>query len=124
MLARRLAAAAAASLLLASAGAGADLGGSLEDDLRGSWTVEPQTRDYVAVRGNVSNQRRMSARNLGIVVEGLDRSGNVIHTRDATAGPRDISALGGVPFFATIPVGAPNYRARIIRVDWDQPTGQ
>jgi hypothetical protein len=65
----------------------------------------------------------MSGRNIRITVEGLDGGNRVLNARDASA-PRDIAALGGVPFCVTMPVGAARYRVRITTIDWDQPIGQ
>ena len=67
---RRLAALAVACLLFPAVGHGAEVSGGSDGDLKLSWTVEPQTRDYTAVCGNVFNQRRMSGRNIRIRVEG------------------------------------------------------
>jgi hypothetical protein len=120
---RRLAALAIACLLFPSAVNGAEVSGGSDGDLKLSWTVEPQTRDYTAVCGNVFNQRRMSGRNIRITVEGLDGGNRILNARDASA-PRDIAALGGVPFCVTMPVGAARYRVRITTIDWDQPIGQ
>ena len=120
---RRLAALAVACLLFPSAVSGAEVSGGSDGDLKLSWTVEPQTRDYTAVCGNVFNQRRMSGRNIRIRVEGLDGGDRVLNARDASA-PRDIVALGGVPFCVTMPVGAARYRVRITTIDWDVQTGQ
>jgi hypothetical protein len=120
---RRLAALAIACLLFPSAVNGAEVSGGSDGDLKLSWTVEPQTRDYTAVCGNVFNQRRMSGRNIRITVEGLDGANRILNARDASA-PRDIAALGGLPFCVTMPVGAARYRVRITTIDWDQPTGQ
>ena len=120
---RRLATLAVACLLLPSAVNAAEVSGGSDGDLKLSWTVEPQTRDYTAVCGNVFNQRRMSGRNIRITVEGLDGGNRILNARDASA-PRDIAALGGVPFCVTMPVGAARYRVRITTIDWDQPIGQ
>ena len=120
---RRLAALAVACLLFPSAVSAAEVSGGSDGDLKLSWTVEPQTRDYTAVCGNVFNQRRMSGRNIRITVEGLDGGDRVLNARDASA-PRDIVALGGVPFCVTMPVGAARYRVRITTIDWDVQTGQ
>jgi hypothetical protein len=120
---RRLATLAIACLLFPSAVNGAEVSGGSDGDLKLSWTVEPQTRDYTAVCGNVFNQRRMSGRNIRITVEGLDGANRILNARDASA-PRDIAALGGLPFCVTMPVGAARYRVRITTIDWDQPTGQ
>ena len=120
---RRLAALAVACLLLPSAVNGAEVSGGSDGDLKLSWTVEPQTRDYTAVCGNVFNQRRMSGRNIRITVEGLDGGDRILNARDASA-PRDIAALGGLPFCVTMPVGAARYRVRITTIDWDIQTGQ
>src|ERR1700682_125585 len=120
---RRLAALAIACLLFPAAVNGAEVSGGSDGDLKLSWTVEPPTRDYTAVCGNLFNQRRMSGRNVRITVEGLDGGDRILNARDASA-PRDIAALGGLPFCVTMPVGAARYRVRITTIDWDQPTGQ
>ena len=120
---RRLAALAVACLLLPSAVNGAEVSGGYDGDLKLSWTVERQTRDYTAVCGNVFNQRRMSGRNIRITVEGLDGGDRVLNARDASA-PRDIAALGGLPFCVTMPVGAARYRVRIRTIEWDVQMGQ
>jgi hypothetical protein len=120
---RRLAALAVACLLFPAVGHGAEVSGGSDGDLKLSWTVEPQTRDFTAVCGNVFNQRRMSGRNIRITVEGLDGGDRVLNARDASA-PRDIAALGGLPFCVTMPVGAARYRVRIRTIEWDVQIGQ
>ncbi len=120
---RHLAALAVACLLLPPAVHGAEVSGGSDGDLKLSWTVERQTRDYTAVCGNVFNQRRMSARNIRITVEGLDGGDRILNARDASA-PRDIAALGGLPFCVTMPVGAARYRVRVTTIDWDIQPGQ
>ena len=40
--------------------------------LRIQWTVEPQTRDFTAVCGSIFNTQRVSARNVGLLVQGVD----------------------------------------------------
>ncbi len=110
-------------LLLPSVVNGAEVSGGSDGDLKLSWTVERQTRDYTAVCGNVFNQRRMSGRNIRITVEGLDGGDRILNTRDASA-PRDIAALGGLPFCVTMPVGAARYRVRVTTIDWEIQPGQ
>jgi len=89
--------------------------------LRVTWTVEPQTRDFTAVCGNVFNDQRVSARNVGLMVQGVD--GDRVVSRNVPNVAREIVGQSGWQFCGTV-VKAPVYRVIITSVDWDTNVGQ
>src|SRR5262249_39578656 len=61
--------------LVTSAGAQAPVPEMQTTESRGlriTWTVEPQTRDFTAVCGHIYNDQRVSARNVSLLVQGVD----------------------------------------------------
>jgi len=89
--------------------------------LRITWTVEPQTRDFTAVCGNVFNDQRVSARNVGLMVQGVD--GDRVVSRNVPNIAREIVGQSGWQFCGTV-LKAPVYRVIITSVDWDTNVGQ
>ena len=89
--------------------------------LRIQWTVEPQTRDFTAVCGQVVNEQRASARNVGLLVLGVD--GERVVSRNAPNVAREIVGQSGWQFCGTV-AKAPAYRVIITSVDWDAQMGQ
>ena len=88
--------------------------------LRIVWTVEPQTRDFTAVCGQIFNDQRVSARNIGVVVQGVD--GDRVVSRNIPNVAREIVGQSGWQFCGTV-VRAASYRVAITSVDWDQAPG-
>ena len=89
--------------------------------LRVTWTVEPQTRDFTAVCGNIFNDQRVSARNVGLMVQGVD--GDRVVSRNIPNVAREIVGQSGWQFCGTV-LKAPVYRVIITSVDWDTNIGQ
>lgn len=89
--------------------------------LRIQWTVEPQTRDFTAVCGQIFNDQRISARNVGLVVQSVD--GERVISRNIPNVSREIVGQSGWQFCGTV-VKAPVYRVIVISVDWDTNVGQ
>jgi hypothetical protein len=89
--------------------------------LRITWTVEPQTRDFTAVCGNIFNDQRVSARNVGLMVQGVD--GDRVVSRNIPNVAREIVGQSGWQFCGTV-LKAPVYRVIITSVDWDTNVGQ
>lgn len=89
--------------------------------LRITWTVEPQTRDFTAVCGHIFNDQRVSARNVGLLVQGVD--GDRVVSRNIPNIAREIVGQSGWQFCGTV-VKAPTYRVIVTSVDWDTNTGQ
>ena len=84
--------------------------------LRIQWTVEPQTRDFSAVCGQIFNDQRTSARNIGLLVQGVD--GDKVTSRNIPNVAREIVGQSGWQFCGTV-LKAPVYRVIITSVDWD-----
>ena len=84
--------------------------------LRIQWTVEPQTRDFSAVCGHIFNDQRTSARNIGLLVQGVD--GDKVTSRNIPNVAREIVGQSGWQFCGTV-LKAPVYRVIITSVDWD-----
>jgi hypothetical protein len=89
--------------------------------LRILWTVEPQTRDFTAVCGRIFNDQRVSARNVGLLVQGVD--GDRVVSRNIPNIAREIVGQSGWQFCGTV-VKAPVYRVVVTSVDWDASPGQ
>ena len=113
---------AAAMLLLAGSAVTAQEATVTESrGLRIQWTVQPQTRDFSAVCGQIFNNQRMSARNVGLLVQGVD--GDKVTSRNLPSVAREIVGQSGFQFCGTV-VKAPAYRVIVISVDWDTSPGQ
>jgi len=89
--------------------------------LRIQWTVEPQTRDFTAVCGHIYNDQRVSARNVSLVVQGVD--GDRVVSRNIPNVAREIVGQSGFQFCGTV-LRAPVYRVIVTEVDWDTTQGQ
>lgn len=89
--------------------------------LRILWTAEPQTRDFTAVCGRIFNDQRVSARNVGLAVQGVD--GDRVVSRNIPNIAREIVGQSGWQFCGTVP-RAPAYRVVVISVEWDTNVGQ
>ena len=89
--------------------------------LRIVWTVEPQTRDFTAVCGHIYNDQRVSARNVSLLVQGVD--GDRVVSRNIPNVAREIVGQSGFQFCGTV-VRAPVYRVIVTGVEWDTNVGQ
>jgi len=89
--------------------------------LRIQWTVEPQTRDFNAVCGQIFNDQRTSARNVALVVQGVD--GDRVMSRNIPNVAREIVGQSGWQFCGTV-LRAASYRVIVTSVDWDANLGQ
>jgi hypothetical protein len=89
--------------------------------LRIQWTVEPQTRDFTAVCGRIFNDQRVSARNVSLLVQGVD--GDRVVSRNIPNIAREIVGQSGWQFCGTV-LRAPVYRVVVTEVDWDTNVGQ
>ena len=89
--------------------------------LRIQWTVEPQTRDFTAVCGRIFNDQRVSARNVSLLVQGVD--GDRVVSRNIPNIAREIVGNSGWQFCGTV-LRAPVYRVVVTEVDWDTNVGQ
>jgi hypothetical protein len=111
-----------AALLCAAAAVGAEEPTVTESrGLRILWTVQPQTRDFTAVCGQIFNDQRTSARNIGLLVQGVD--GDKVTSRNIPNVAREILGQSGWQFCGTV-LRAPTYRVIITSVDWDTNVGQ
>ena len=88
--------------------------------LRIQWTAEPQTRDFTAVCGQIFNDQRTSARNIGLLVQGVD--GDKVTSRNIPNVAREILGQSGFQFCGTV-LKAPLYRVVVTSVDWDNTSG-
>jgi hypothetical protein len=123
MPARRVSAAALLVLLLGAAAALAQEQPTVTESrgLRIQWTVQPQTRDFSAVCGQIFNDQRTSARNIGLLVQSVD--GEKVTSRNIPNVAREIIGQSGWQFCGTV-LRAPSYRVIITSVDWDNTSGQ
>jgi hypothetical protein len=112
---------AAATLLLLGGAATAQTPTVTESGgLRIQWTVEPQTRDFTAVCGQIFNDRPVSARNVSLRVEAVD--GDRVVSRNIANISREIFGQSGWQFCVTV-VHAPAYRVVVTSVDWQTTFG-
>jgi hypothetical protein len=118
MRARRFSAAALLVLLLGAAAALAQEQPTVTESrgLRIQWTVQPQTRDFSAVCGQIFNDQRTSAKNVGLLVQSVD--GDKVSSRNIPNVAREIVGQSGWQFCGTV-LKAPSYRVIITSVDWD-----
>jgi len=89
--------------------------------LRIVWTVEPQTRDFTAVCGHIYNDQRVTARNVSLLVQGVN--GDRVVSRNIPNVAREIVGQSGWQFCGTV-LRAPVYRVVVTEVDWDTNVGQ
>ena len=89
--------------------------------LRIVWTVEPQTRDFTAVCGHIYNDQRVTARNISLLVQGVN--GDKVVSRNIPNVAREIVGQSGWQFCGTV-VRAPVYRVIVTEVDWETNVGQ
>ena len=89
--------------------------------LRIQWTVEPQTRDFDAVCGQIFNDQRTSAKNVGLMVQGVD--GDRVTSRNIPNIAREIVGQSGSQFCGTV-LKAAAYRVIVTSVDWEMAVGQ
>lgn len=89
--------------------------------LRIVWTVEPQTRDFTAVCGHIYNDQRVSARNVSLLVQGVN--GDRVVSRNIPNVAREIVGQSGFQFCGTV-LRAPVYRVIVTGVEWDTNVGQ
>ena len=89
--------------------------------LRIVWTVEPQTRDFTAVCGHIYNDQRVSARNVSLLVQGVN--GDRVVSRNIPNVAREIVGQSGFQFCGTV-VRAPVYSVIVTGVEWDTNVGQ
>jgi hypothetical protein len=113
----------AASMLLLMGGAVAAQEPTVTESrgLRVQWTAQPQTRDFTAVCGQIYNDQRTSARNIGLMVQSVD--GDKVMSRNIPNVAREIVGQSGWQFCGTV-VRAQSYRVIITSVDWDTNIGQ
>ena len=122
MPARPILAAALAAVLLCAASVGAQVPTVTESrGLRIQWTAEAQTRDFTAVCGQIFNDQRASARNVGLLVQGVD--GDKVTSRNLPNVAREILGQSGFQFCGTV-LKAPVYRVIVTSVDWETSPGQ
>jgi len=122
MLSRSVSAAALMAVLLGSAVAFAQAPTVTESrGLRIQWTVESQTRDFNAVCGQIFNDQRTSAKNVGLMVQGVD--GDRVTSRNIPNVAREIVGQSGWQFCGTV-LKAASYRVIVTSVDWDTSFGQ
>jgi hypothetical protein len=122
MPARRFSAVALLCVLLSAAAALAQEKPTVTESrgLRIQWTVQQQTRDFSAVCGQIFNDRRTSARNVGLLVQSVD--GDKVASRDIPNIAREIVGKSGWLFCGTV-LKAPTYRVIVTSVDWDTESG-
>src|SRR5258707_15881070 len=118
MPARRFSAVALLGVLLSAAAALAQEQPTVTESrgLRIQWTVQPQTRDFTAVCGQIFNDQRTTARNIGLLVQSVE--GEKVVSRNIPNVAREIVGQSGWQFCGTV-VRSASYRVIITNVEWD-----
>jgi hypothetical protein len=118
MAARGFSAAALVAMMLGAGVVGAQEQPTVTESrgLRIVWTVQPQTRDFSAVCGQIFNDQRTTARNVGLLVQGVD--GEKVVSRNIPNVAREIVGQSGFQFCGTV-VRSASYRVIVTSVDFD-----
>jgi hypothetical protein len=118
MAARRFSAAVVIAVVLGAGAVGAQEQPTVTESrgLRILWTVQPQTRDFTAVCGQIFNDQRTTARNIGLLVQSVD--GEKVVSRNIPNVAREIVGQSGWQFCGTV-VRSASYRVLITNVEWD-----
>lgn len=118
MAARRFSAAVLIAVVLGAGAAGAQEQPTVTESrgLRIVWTAQQQTRDFSAVCGQIFNDQRTTARNIGLLVQGVD--GEKVVSRNIPNVAREIVGQSGFQFCGTV-VRSASYRVIITNVEWD-----
>jgi hypothetical protein len=118
MAARRFSAAVLIAVVLGAGAVGAQEQPTVTESrgLRVVWTIQPQTRDFTAVCGQIFNDQRTTARNIGLLVQSVD--GEKVVSRNIPNVAREIVGQSGWQFCGTV-VRSASYRVIITNVEWD-----
>ena len=118
MATRRFSAAVLIAVVLGAGAAGAQEQPTVTESrgLRIVWTVQPQTRDFTAVCGQIFNDQRTSARNIGLLVQSVD--GEKVVSRNIPHVAKEIVGQSGFQFCGTV-VRSASYRVIVTNVEWD-----
>ncbi len=118
MTARRFSAAVLIAVVLGAGAVGAQEQPTVTESrgLRVVWTVQPQTRDFTAVCGQIFNDQRTTARNIGLLVQSVE--GEKVVSRNIPNVAREIVGQSGWQFCGTV-VRSASYRVIITNVEWD-----
>jgi hypothetical protein len=118
MATRRFSAAVLIAVVLGAGAVGAQEQPTVTESrgLRVVWTIQPQTRDFTAVCGQIFNDQRTTARNIGLLVQSVD--GEKVVSRNIPNVAREIVGQSGWQFCGTV-VRSASYRVIITNVEWD-----
>ncbi len=118
MATRRFSAAVLIAVVLGAGAVGAQEQPTVTESrgLRVVWTVQPQTRDFTAVCGQIFNDQRTTARNIGLLVQSVE--GEKVVSRNIPNVAREIVGQSGWQFCGTV-VRSASYRVIITNVEWD-----
>jgi len=118
MAARRFSAVVLIAVVLGAGAVGAQEQPTVTESrgLRVVWTVQPQTRDFTAVCGQIFNDQRTTARNIGLLVQSVE--GEKVVSRNIPNVAREIVGQSGWQFCGTV-VRSASYRVIITNVEWD-----
>ena len=118
MATRRFSAAVLITVVLGTGAVGAQEQPTVTESrgLRVVWTIQPQTRDFTAVCGQIFNDQRTTARNIGLLVQSVD--GEKVVSRNIPNVAREIVGQSGWQFCGTV-VRSASYRVIVTNVEWD-----
>ena len=118
MATRRFSAAVLIAVVLGAGAVGAQEQPTVTESrgLRVVWTVQPQTRDFTAVCGQIFNDQRTTARNIGLLVQSVE--GEKVVSRNIPNVAREIVGQSGWQFCGTV-VRSASYRVIVTNVEWD-----
>ena len=118
---RRLAVIALLPLMVVACARGADVTPRAERQFQLDWQVMTEERRAV-VRGHLLNPYGLPARDIHLLVEGLDAVGGVV-TRTTSALRQIVSSGERASFDVPVPDGAERYRVTVVAFDLILPRG-
>ena len=110
----------AVSLIAVGYGA-AGCASASDSPFRLEWQVSPESRSP-SVKGRVFNGGSLPARDLRLLIEGLDSSGRVVTTTLGVL-PQIVESGGSTPFDVPVPGTVASYRVSVQSFQWVLPAG-
>ena len=108
-------------LALGACARGGDATPRVERELQLAWQATRDERGAI-VRGQIVNPYGLPARNIHLLVEGLDPAGEIV-TRTAWPMAQIIRSGERATFDIPVPAGAERYRVKVVAFDFVLPRG-
>jgi hypothetical protein len=108
-------------LALGACARGSDVTPRVDRELQLAWRATTDERGAI-VRGEIRNPYGLAARNIHLLVEGLDPAGDIV-TRTAWPMAQIIRSGERARFDIPVPAGADRYRVTVVAFDFVLPRG-